>query len=240
MVLDWFAGDSSDGKKNLTPEESQAILAKFHELSSQILMMPEPIEILTLDAVQNYFESDRPGSKNVSKGALIRQPHDKGQLLVLVFLDRNNQLILRRDGTPYGRQLVARSLDQKLEEAFGDKELIIAQQKPYRDKIDEFLSQYEKQFREFLGLPEIIPIATYESVMQYFVTDRPEDPKIKKGAILRQPHPQGYHFTQMFLDAQNEPVLDPDGKPYGRQLVARVLDEELREAFGDKDLIVVE
>ena len=42
MVLNWFLGDSSDGNKNLTSEESQAILAKFHELSSQILTIPEP------------------------------------------------------------------------------------------------------------------------------------------------------------------------------------------------------
>lgn len=245
MVLNWFLGDSSDGNKNLTSEESQAILAKFHELSSQILTIPEPIEVLTLDAVQNYFESDRPASQNVStsKCALIRQPHDEGQLLALVFLDRNSQLILRFDGTPYGRQLVARSLDQKLEVAFEDKELIMVEQKrrkDTKDRIDEFLSQYEKQLRKFLGLPEVISIVTYESVIQYFVKDRPKDPRVQKGAILREPHPQGYHLTQMFLDAQNQPVLGRDGKPYGRQLVAKELDEELEKTFDDKDLIIVE
>lgn len=244
MVLDWFLRDSSQGNKNLTPKESQTILDKFRKLSSRILTIPEPIEVVTLDAAIRYFESDRPPSQNVSKGALIRQPHHEGQLLAQVFLDKNNQLILRDDGTPYGRQLVAKSFDKKLEDTFGDKDLILVEQKAYKNRIDQFreliFSQLEERLRDILRLPEVIPILTYESTIQYFVTDRPSDPRVNKGAILRQSHPQGHHIVQVFLDAQNNLVLRPDGKPYGRQLVARELDEELRDTFGDKDLIIVE
>ena len=45
---------------------------------------------------------------------------------------------------------------------------------------------------------------------------------------------------QVFLDRENDLVLRPDGKPYGRQLVVRELDAELRDTFGNKDLIIVE
>jgi hypothetical protein len=241
MVLDWFFRDSSQGNKNLTPEESQRILDKFGKLSSRILTIPEPIEVLTLDDAIRYFESDCPQSQNVSKGALIRQPHHKGQLLAQLFLDKNNQLILRDDGTPYGRQLVAKRFDKNLRDAFGDKELILVEQKAHRKQFGELIiSQFEEVLRDILRLPEVIPILTYESAIQYFVADRPTNSRVKKGAILHQSHPQGHQIVQVFLDTQNNLVLRADGKPYGRQLVARELDEELRDTFGDKDLIIVE
>ncbi|QIR36877.1 hypothetical protein HCG51_09075 [Tolypothrix sp. PCC 7910] len=81
---------------------------------------------------------------------------------------------------------------------------------------------------------------TYESAIQYFVTDHPSDSITKKGAIIRQIHPQGHHLVQVFLNAQNQLILRPDGKLYGRQLVARELDKELSDTFGDQDLIIVE
>ncbi|MGC1395797.1 MAG: hypothetical protein WA828_16190 [Coleofasciculaceae cyanobacterium] len=81
---------------------------------------------------------------------------------------------------------------------------------------------------------------TYELAIQYFVTDRPADPTVKKGAILRQPHSQGQHLAQVFLDSNNQLIFGTDKKPYGRQLVARELDEELWDAFDGQDLIIVE
>lgn len=244
MVLDWFFRDSSQGNKNLTPEESQRILDKFGKLSSRIPTIPDPIEVLTLDDAIRYFESDHPPSQNVSKGALIRQPHQEGQLLAQLFLDKNNQLILCDDGTPYGRHLVVKRFDKNLRDAFGDKKLILVEQKPSKNRIDQFresiFSQLEERLRDILRLPEVIPILTYESAIQYFVTDRPTNSRIKKGAILRQSHSQGHQIVQVFLDTQNNLVLRTDRKPYGRQLVARELDEELRDTFGDNDLIIVE
>ena len=87
---------------------------------------------------------------------------------------------------------------------------------------------------------ELIPVMTYESAIEYFVTDRPADPRIVKGAILHQPHRQGQHLAQVFLDKNNQLVCRHDGKPYGRQLVAERLDEELLEVFDGTNLIIVE
>lgn len=44
----------------------------------------------------------------------------------------------------------------------------------------------------------------------------------------------------MFLDSNNEVIDRSDGKPYGRQLVAKKLDTELQDAFDNQDLIIVE
>ncbi|HBE16589.1 MAG TPA: hypothetical protein DDW51_02970 [Cyanobacteria bacterium UBA11367] len=87
---------------------------------------------------------------------------------------------------------------------------------------------------------EIVPVMKYEDAIRYFVTDRPKDPKIKKGIMLRQRHRQGQQFMQSFLDKDNQLVCQPDGIPYGRSLVVKQFDEELQEAFGDQDLIIVE
>lgn len=244
MVLDWFFKDSSQGNKQITPEESRRIVARFKEWSPRILTIPEVLSVMTFDAAIKYFETDRPPNPNIKKGAIIRQTHHKGQLLAQVFLDGNNELVLRPDGTPYGRQLVARNLDKKLRDTFGNKELIIVDLKDQQLGVEEFhrsiADQYQQWLRDLLRLPEVVPVMTYEAAIQYFVTDRPSDPRVEKGAILRQPHSQGYHLAQVFLDSNNNLVRRSDGKPYGRQLVAKKLDEELLDTFGPKNLIVVE
>jgi hypothetical protein len=58
--------------------------------------------------------------------------------------------------------------------------------------------------------------------------------------MLLEDHPQGKLLIQVFLDKSDDLSCDPNGKPYGRRLVIRSFDAELQEAFGDKNLIIVE
>ncbi len=83
---------------------------------------------------------------------------------------------------------------------------------------------------------------TYTAAIEYFVKERPDDPRIKRGALLRHrvPGESGVRIIQVFLDKNNQPVTGPDRRPYGRQLKVRTLDEELHNAFGKTDLIIVE
>lgn len=104
----------------------------------------------------------------------------------------------------------------------------------------EIASQFSEWLQDFLQKAEIVPVMTYEEAMQYFVTNRPSDPRVKKGGILREPHPEGQFLAQLFLDGNNQIVYRRDGKPYGRYLVAKKLDEELEDTFDNKDLIIVE
>ncbi|MFI2632323.1 hypothetical protein ACH5A2_18290 [Streptomyces collinus] len=94
---------------------------------------------------------------------------------------------------------------------------------------------------EFLPLrPDVIDEMTYEATMSYFVEDRPEDPRVAKGALLLGRHREGALFMQIFLDEADEVVTNPDGKPYGRQVIVRHMDAELKDLFSGKKLVIVE
>lgn len=84
------------------------------------------------------------------------------------------------------------------------------------------------------------PEITYSLVIEYFVTERPEDTRVKKGAVLRENHSQGYLITQVFLDNKNKLVCDTNDRPYGRRIIAKKIDEELQNNFGNQNLIIVE
>ncbi|MCK6512127.1 hypothetical protein L6R29_19510 [Myxococcota bacterium] len=88
--------------------------------------------------------------------------------------------------------------------------------------------------------PEIVSQMSYADAIRYFVEDKPNDSSIVKGAMLLQEHPQGKLFVQVFLNGDNELVCKSDGKPYGRRLIVRSLDSELKETFGNEELVVVE
>lgn len=244
--FNWFAKSRSQAEDKITAEDVRRILADFNKWSKRIQGIPEVLDVITFDKAISYFQSDLPGNSNVKKGAIIRQYHPEGELLGLLFLDRNNDLVCRPNGTPYGSQLVARKLDQKISDIFGDRELIAIPLKAQEYAGYEFplpqdiVLEFGEWLRNLVKLPEVIPIITYEDTIKYFITERPNDPKIRKGAILRQPHPQGYHLAQVYLDKNNQVVLSSNGVPYGRQLVTRELDDELLEAFGSKKLIIVE
>ncbi|MEO0967416.1 MAG: hypothetical protein AAFX80_03515 [Cyanobacteria bacterium J06639_18] len=83
-------------------------------------------------------------------------------------------------------------------------------------------------------------ILTYSAVIKYFVTERPEDIKIKKGAVLLEKCSQGFLITQVFLDSNNQLVCDVHDRPYGRRVLAIKIDKELQDAFGKQNLIIVE
>ncbi|MEH2257213.1 hypothetical protein [Nostoc sp.] len=102
------------------------------------------------------------------------------------------------------------------------------------------LDNLNKWLQDLLKVREVVSVMTYENAVKYFVIERPSDLKVERGAILKQHHQQGYYLAQVFLDTYNNVLCQTNGKPYGRQLVARELDEELRDIFGDKDLIIVE
>jgi hypothetical protein len=244
MIVNWFFKDSSDRDKKITREDKQRIVAHFNEWSPRILAMPEIQTLVTFDQLMTFFETDRPANFTVHKGVIIRQEHVEGQILGQVFLDQHNRIVCRKDGTPYGRQLVTKHLDQKLTQTFDGRELIFVKLRNKKLLSHEFnqdiFAQLGELWRDLLTLPDIIPLITYEEAITYFVSNRPNDPRIKRGAILRQPHPRGHHIVQMFLDTNNELVCDSAGKPYGRQLVALKLDEELLDTFGNKNVIIVE
>jgi hypothetical protein len=243
MIFNWLFQDSSGEDKPISREEEERIVTQFKNLSHRILGLPEIQTIITFKEVISYFNSDRPADSRVKQGLIIREDHSEGKLIAQVFLDGKNQLICRPNGTPYGCQLLTKQLDKELTKVFGNRNLVFVKLKgksasEYQLDGSGF-SKFGDLLHDVLKIPEVIPLITYEDAIKYFVSDRPNDPRVNRGAILRKPHPQGYHLIQMFLDENNDLLCDSFGKPYGRQLVAKRLDEELHDYFGDKDLILL-
>lgn len=103
-----------------------------------------------------------------------------------------------------------------------------------------FTREMRRKLQEaFKSHPETghVSVMTYASAIEYFVTDRPDNEAVVRGAILRQ-RPEGEEqakisLVQAFLDEDFNIIS-------GRKVVVDRLDEELRKAFGDRDLIIVE
>ena len=85
-----------------------------------------------------------------------------------------------------------------------------------------------------------LPELTYHDAIAYFAMERPDDPRIVKGALLLQPQDHAQRVVSLFLDAENAPLSDTRGRLYGRcQLVER-LDEELTALFDGTELVILE
>ncbi|MEG4335913.1 hypothetical protein QUB40_28855 [Microcoleus sp. AT9_A2] len=122
--FNWFAKDASQGEQKLTSGDVQRIVGEFNKCLPRIMGTPEVLEGITFEEAISYFQSDRPGTPNLKKGAIIRQEHPEGQILGQVFLDEKNNLVCHSNGIPYGRQLIAKKLDQKLTDVLGAQELV--------------------------------------------------------------------------------------------------------------------
>lgn len=109
------------------------------------------------------------------------------------------------------------------------------------EKLDQWFSKIDQLVAKLTTKQsKVIPLFTYAAAIQYFVDERPEDERIEKGVILRQPRPEGFLIIQVFLDGKNSLVPDAKGQIHGRQLVVNKLDDELQEAFGNTSMILVE
>jgi hypothetical protein len=91
-----------------------------------------------------------------------------------------------------------------------------------------------------LGVP-----FTFAECIKYLASHAKDSPKIAGGAILREPYTKGktdgtcWEITVFFLDKENNPVCDGNDVPLGFKTIRRNLDEELRSAFKNNNLIIV-
>jgi len=85
--------------------------------------------------------------------------------------------------------------------------------------------------------PEIVETFTYHEVVEYFVKNRPNKMAVK-GVIIKEQHPKGQMIIQVFLDQKDELVCQSNGISYGRKQIVKNFDEELKEYFGDKSMII--
>ena len=82
---------------------------------------------MTYEEAVKYFVEQRPTDARIAKGALMQEPKNDKTQITWTFLDDNNQLLCGSDNKPYGRRVLAISLDTELMDAFGEKSLVIFQ-----------------------------------------------------------------------------------------------------------------
>jgi hypothetical protein len=78
----------------------------------------------------------------------------------------------------------------------------------------------------------------YREVIRYFQEEQPNDFRIAGGALLRRRSANGVVLYQVFLDETDQIVVDEQGRPHGRAIQAREIDDELDHKFGRTDLII--
>ncbi len=109
--------------------------------------------------------------------------------------------------------------------------------------VQAVLGQLTAVFDQALDLPgrrsHAVDTLTFGDVAGYFSGERPDDPRIKAGALLMSagPSPERVIF-QVFLDEADQVCGDASGTPYGRRILARRLDPELADYFGGSDLLI--
>lgn len=72
----------------------------------------------------------------------------------------------------------------------------------------------------------------------YFAGQRPADPRVRASALMYAAHPRGNLVFQIFLDEADRVCADASGTPYGRQVIARRLDDELLDYLGGGHLLI--
>jgi hypothetical protein len=86
--------------------------------------------------------------------------------------------------------------------------------------------------------PAAVDTLTLREVTTYFAGQRPGDPRVKAGALLATPGPDGRQVFQVFLDAADRLCADAAGVPYGRRVIARRLDDDLLDYLGGGYLLI--
>jgi hypothetical protein len=86
---------------------------------------------------------------------------------------------------------------------------------------------------------EIKQQATFEEVIKWF-SENSDNYQIKKGIVIRKTEGKIILIIQVFLDDNDQVVRDANGQPLGRKFIVKTLDDELRDVFGNSNVIIVE
>jgi hypothetical protein len=82
-------------------------------------------------------------------------------------------------------------------------------------------------------------VLSYREVVGYLAENQPTGESLVRGALMRQRNLLAWTFRLMYLDQDDQPLTDPrTGRTRGSIVVARDCDDELRELFGNADLII--
>jgi len=123
-----FSGGADGDRPFSDPGYVQALLAQLagvFDQAADLRRRSQTVDTLTFGDVVGYFTDERPGDPRITSGALLSAEHPKGRQVFQVFLDDADRVCSDPSGTPYGRRVVARRLDDELTDYLGGGALLI-------------------------------------------------------------------------------------------------------------------
>lgn len=102
--------------------------------------------------------------------------------------------------------------------------------------LETVFSRLDKSFEK----QKVISEVTYEDIVKWFV-NQPRHEGFVRAAVSRSYYGKNrIAIVQVFLDESNQVIDRFEGKQYGRKLICESIDEELSDAFGQRNVIVFE
>ena len=123
-----FSGGADGDRPFSDPGYVQALLAQLagvFDQAADLRRRSQTVDTLTFGDVVGYFTDERPGDPRITSGALLWAEHPKGRQVFQVFLDDADRVCSDPSGTPYGRRVIARRLDDELTDYLGGGALLI-------------------------------------------------------------------------------------------------------------------
>lgn len=117
-----------EGTRRVDPQQLATLLGALAGLFEKLpapRRKPGVVESLSFADVVGYFTEQHPGDPRISAGAMVCRPHPRGTLVFLVFLDDRDRPCNDPSGAPYGKRMVAASLDDELLDRLNGKQLLI-------------------------------------------------------------------------------------------------------------------
>ncbi|MCH2245673.1 MAG: hypothetical protein MK111_13695 [Crocosphaera sp.] len=98
---------------------------KHQNSLERVSLKPIHLEELSFKDAVSFFSEKAPQVANKTKAALLLETHEPGYLITQVFLDQQDELVCQANGIPYGRRVLAQTIDAELVDAMREKKLLI-------------------------------------------------------------------------------------------------------------------
>lgn len=109
-------------------------------------------------------------------------------------------------------------------------------------KVWTFLNSTEVQtvIKQIKEKVQKLKILTYDTLMSYVVKEKPDDERVVAAALLRETKGDKVCISVIYLNRKNVPVFgDGNGKDYGFTLQPENIDDEIKDLFGEKNLVLL-
>lgn len=118
--------DSKSGYKLdlLQPPSTELIDKIFSEVKKLNSDCITKITILTFDDIKRYYKTKTPKVINIEKAGVYKKNHPEGYLVMLFFINSENEIATDTNNEMYGRIILTEKIDNKLEKIFSNNDLV--------------------------------------------------------------------------------------------------------------------